>query len=297
MNTTTSTHPPPHSENFIKHGVYLRNWTTRTVRTYQQGLAVFGSVLGDAPPSKAILNAFVVAMRERGLTPGGINMYARTVNSYLGWLHAEGHISEQLRIKLLPNPPKPYNTLSLADMRRLITHAPKGWANLRTWTLAVVLLDTGLRIAEVLGLEREQVDLDGLVLRVLGKGQKVRLVPISIEGRKALFRWISRSDESRFVFGTKGGRQWSRRNAHRDLTALCRGLGIATARVNPHAFRHCFAVSYIRNGGDLYRLSRILGHASISTTQLYLRSMGIEHLQEGHARFSPLVNAIRGQTR
>jgi integrase/recombinase XerD len=90
------------------------------------------------------------------------------------------------------------------------------------------------------------------------------------------------------VLGTNDGRQWSRRNAYRDLTRLCRSLGITTARVNPHAFRHCFAVTYVRNGGDIYRLSRILGHTSISTTQLYLRSMGLEHLQEGHAKFSPL---------
>jgi len=173
-----------------------------------------------------------------------------------------------------------------------VTYAPKGWAQLRTWTLAVLLLDTGLRIAEALRLERDQIDLDAMVLRVVGKGERVRLVPISIEGRKALFRWMSRS-EARYVLGTKQNRQWSRRNAYRDLTALCRSLGTTTARVNPHAFRHCFAVSYIRNGGDLYRLSRILGHTSLSTTQLYLRSMGIEHLQEGHAKFSPLGTLTR----
>jgi integrase/recombinase XerD len=226
-------------------------------------------------------------MRDRGLTPGGINMYVRTINSYLSWLHAEGRISDHLRIKLLPNPAKPYMTLSDGDIRRLATYTPKRWAEFRAWTLAMVLLDTGLRIAETLNLEREHVDLDAMALRVLGKGQKIRLVPISVQGRKALFRWLSRSD-GRLVFGTKQGRQWSQRNAHRDLTALCRSLGITAPRVNPHAFRHCFAVSYIRNGGDIYRLSRILGHASIATTQLYLRSMGLEHLQEGHAKYSPL---------
>ena len=292
---STDTILPIFAEEFIKHGIYLRNWSARTVRTYRQGLAVLGSVLSDRP-SKASLQSFVIAMRDRGLTPGGINMYARTINSYLTWLHDEGHHPERLRIKLLPNPPKPYATFSDADIRRIVTYAPKGWAHLRTWTLAVLLLDTGLRIAEALGLERDGVDLDAMVLRVLGKGQRIRLVPISVEGRKALFRWLSRS-EGRYVLGTKRGRQWSHRNAYRDLTALCRStLGI-TARVNPHAFRHCFAVSYIRNGGDLYRLSRILGHASISTTQLYLRSMGIEHLQEGHARYSPLgrLTSTRGE--
>jgi integrase/recombinase XerD len=221
------------------------------------------------------------------VTPGGINMYARTINSYLAWLHQEGHSVERLRIKLLPNPPKPYRTFSDQDIRRLITHAPKTWAPLRAWTLAVLLLDTGLRITEALTLEHEHVDLDAMSLTVLGKGQRVRLVPISAEGRKAVFRWLSRSS-GRYVFGTKRGRVWSRRNAYRDITALCRALGIKDARVNPHAFRHCFAVSYVRNGGDIYRLSRILGHTSISTTQIYLQSMGLEHLREGHAKYSPL---------
>jgi integrase/recombinase XerD len=291
---TAATTAPILAENFIKHGIYLRNWSTQTVRTYRQGLAALGSVLNGSQPSKALLQAFVIAMRERGLTPGGINMYARTINSYLSWLHDEGHHPDHLGIKLLSNPPKPYNTFSAADIRRLVTYAPKGWSQLRTWTLAVLLLDTGLRIAEALGLEREHIDLDAMVLRVVGKGRKVRLVPISAEGRKALFRWLSRS-QCRYVLGTKRGLQWSRRNAYRDLTTLCRSIGITTARVNPHAFRHCFAVSYIRNGGDLYRLSRILGHSSISTTQLYLRSMGIEHLQEGHAKYSPLGNLMGAQ--
>jgi site-specific recombinase XerD len=278
--TTAST--APFADDFIKHGVYLRNWSARTVRTYRQGLGALASVLDGALPSKPTLQSFVIAMRERGLSPGGINMYARTINSYLSWLNAEGHVNERLRIKLLPNPPKPYTTFSDADLRRIVTHVPKGRARLRAWTLAVVLLDTGVRIAEALSLEREQVDLDGMVLRIFGKGQKVRLVPISTEGRKALFRWLSRTD-GRYVFGTKRGRQWSHRNAYRDVTGICRSLGVVSARVNPHAFRHCFAVSYVRNGGDIYRLSRILGHTSISTTQVYLRSMGLEHLP-GRAR-------------
>jgi site-specific recombinase XerD len=60
------------------------------------------------------------------------------------------------------------------------------------------------------------------------------------------------------------------------------------SHVHPHTFRHYFAVTFIRAGGDLYRLSRILGHTSIATTQVYLRSMGVEHLQEGHEKYSPL---------
>lgn len=83
--------------------------------------------------------------------------------------------------------PKPYATFTDGDLRRLVTYAPKRWAQARAWTLAILLLDSGLRIAEALSLEREHVDIDAMVLWVLGKGRKIRLVPISLEGRKALF--------------------------------------------------------------------------------------------------------------
>jgi hypothetical protein len=85
----------------------------------------------------------VIELRQRGLTPGGINMYARTINSDLSWLHAEGHISDRLRIKLLPNPPKPLRALSDAEIRRLVMFRPHGRIALRTWTIIVMLLDTG----------------------------------------------------------------------------------------------------------------------------------------------------------
>jgi site-specific recombinase XerD len=153
--------------------------------------------------------------------------------------------------------------------------------------LALVLLDCGLRISEALGLERDDVDLDGLVLRVTGKGRKVRLVPISNELRKHLFRYLDKTS-GRYVFHTFGGSRLERHNVYEDLQRLCRRIGI-TARVNPHNFRHAFAAHSMKNGLDVFRLSRILGHSNIATTQIYLRSLGIEHLQAGHAKYSPLA--------
>jgi integrase/recombinase XerD len=116
-------------------------------------------------------------------------MYARTLNSYLSWLHAEGRCPDRLRIKLLRNPPKPYLTFSDADLRRLIAHRPTRWAELRAWTMAILLLDTGIRITEALTLRREDVDLDGLTIRVLGKGRRVRLVPFSTHCRRRPGTW------------------------------------------------------------------------------------------------------------
>jgi site-specific recombinase XerC len=103
--------PLPLTERFIQHGLILRDWSPETVTTYRKS---FRECLAEI--SKASLNAAVVAMRERGLTPGGINVRLRSINSFLTWLHEEGHIREPLRVKLLKNPPKPIQTLSDTDI-------------------------------------------------------------------------------------------------------------------------------------------------------------------------------------
>jgi site-specific recombinase XerD len=136
------------TDHFLTYGMYLRGWSPRTVRTYRQGLTALDSVLDGAQPSTATLQSFVIAMRQRGLTSGGINMYARTINSFLSWLHAEGHTPERLRIRLLPNPHKPLQALSDTELRRLVMFRPRGRLALRTWTIVVTLLDTGLRFDE-----------------------------------------------------------------------------------------------------------------------------------------------------
>jgi site-specific recombinase XerC len=109
-------------DDFIKSGIYLRSWSQKPVRTYKQGLSAFqlsfgerhplGAPSSDTPLAKSDFDAFVIWMRQRGLAPGGCNMYIRTVNSYLSWLHEEGVLPASLRIKLLPDPKKPLRTFT-----------------------------------------------------------------------------------------------------------------------------------------------------------------------------------------
>jgi len=229
-------------------------------------------------------------MRERGLTPGGCNMYIRTVNNYLSWLREEGHIDQRLTVKLLRAPLHLLTLLSVADVRAIVRYRPGSAAERRTWTLILLLLDTGLRIDEALKLERRRVNLDNLVLAVLGKGGKERQIPFSLELRKVLYRWMRALGDSapcQLVFISRSGLALSYRNVTRDIQRVCRHAGVAS-HVHPHLFRHQFAATYIRQGGDIYRLSRLLGHSAITTTQIYLRSMGVEDLRAGRERLTPL---------
>jgi site-specific recombinase XerD len=142
----------------------------------------------------------------------------------------------------------------------------------------------------------DDVDFDNLIIKVKGKGGKHRLVPMSLELRKVLFRWRQKSldhlsHHSGLMFPTKYGTQLRARDSLRDFKKLCRKLRITGVRCSPHTLRHTFAVNYLRAGGNLFYLSKILGHSSVKTTERYLQSLQVEDLQAVHDRLSLLAKA------
>jgi integrase/recombinase XerD len=178
-------------------------------------------------------------------------------------------------------------TFSSEQVSRLIHCKPIGRNQSRVCALALTALDSGLRINELLSLSRKDVNLDSLTLLVQGKGNKQRVVPMSIELRKVLYRHLT-SHQHNLVFCTKEGRKLLHGNVRRDFQIVCRKVGIAGVRCSFHTLRHSFAVGYLRRGGNLEFLRRILGHNSILTTQKYLRSLGVEDLKEVHNGLSML---------
>lgn len=288
-------------DSFLQAGRFLKNWSPKTERSYRQAFTSFQQSLrqdtaraAGGPAcglTKTELEAWVVWMRQKGMSPGGCNVYIRGMNSFCTWLREEEHLAAPLRLRLLKVPTKPLVGFSDAELKALMSHKPAGFLALRVWVLTQTLLDTGIRIEEALTLKTAAVNLDAMTLTVTGKGDKTRTVPFSVELRKILFRYLQAKGKAginpTFIFCCQNGHRLAYRNAYRDISRLCGAVGITGKHVHPHSLRHAFACSYIRQGGDIYRLSRILGHCSVSTTQLYLRSMGVEHLAEDHR--SPLA--------
>ncbi len=220
-------------------------------------------------------------------SPISINTYLRCIQAFLNWCHEGGHIKERVKLERLKEQQKILSTFTSEHLRRLVTCKPRTWGDHRILMLILLLLDNGLRIEEALSLRREDVDLDNLLIRVSGKGGKYRLVPMSLEIRKVLFRWLSKTEQS-LVFGTRSGTKQRQRNALRDFKALGAKLGIVGVRVSFHTLRHTFAVSYLRAGGNVFYLQRILGHSTLEMTNRYVRSLGIEDLQAVHNKLSVL---------
>lgn len=116
-------------------------------------------------------------------------------------------------------------------------------------------------------------------------------MPISVELRQILFRYskgTAAHEHRTYLFNTKNGTQISARNFLRDFKSLGKKVGITGVRISPHTCRHTFAVNYLRKGGNLEFLRRIMGHSSILVTQKYLRSLGVEDLQAVHNKLSLL---------
>ena len=182
------------------------------------------------------------------------------------------------------------STLSGDQIKRMLNFRPKGTNQTRTQTAALLMLDGGYRLSEVLGLRYENCDFDNLMVKVRGKGGSHRLVPLSTDMRKMLYRFASKySAPGRLLFGTRNNTMVTVRNFERDFKLIGEKIGITGVRLSPHTLRHTFAVSYLRAGGNLFYLSRVLGHTSVKTTERYLQSVGVDDLQAVHDRLSPLA--------
>lgn len=178
-------------------------------------------------------------------------------------------------------------TFSLSQVRLLTKYTPKGQYPKRLHLIILLLLDTGCRIDEALTLRVGDCDLDNLLFTVTGKGRKQRRIPFSFELRRLLARYLAgRQDE--LLFATRQGRKLGRRNVLRDVKILCRRLGFQPPERTLHAFRHTFAVNYLRRGGSVFHLQKVLGHSTLEMTRRYANLM-TEDLQAVHQKISLLA--------
>ncbi len=143
-------------------------------------------------------------------------------------------------------------------------------AALRLYVLLELLYATGMRVSELVGLRRSAVMRDASFLTITGKGNKERIVPINDNARDAVRTWVAVLPPGPWLFPANGETGYlSRQVFARDLKGLAGRAGIAASRVAPHVLRHAFASHLLQGGADLRVVQTLLGHADISTTQIY----------------------------
>jgi integrase/recombinase XerD len=273
----------------------------RTQEAYARDVARFidfALIRGTGAPvdvTPKLLREFVYHLKDLGLSPASIRRNVAAIRSYFRFLMGDGHVvrdpSERLdtprRWRTLPE------VLSVDEIRKLLA-APTMDDPLyfRDRAMLEIAYGAGLRVSEWIGIGVKDVMLNEGLVRVFGKGSKERLVPIGRNAIAALAIYIreqrpklARDSAKGTLFLNARGEPLSRMGAWKILRKYVERAGIAKV-VSPHTLRHSFATHLLEGGADLRAVQEMLGHADISTTQIYTH-VDREYLRQVHRRFHP----------
>jgi integrase/recombinase XerD len=277
-------------EQFIRERQFLHNVTPLTIVWYENRLRW----LPCESPTQAQLNDVVMRMREKGLKATACNSTIQAINAYLHWHSGNegkcGAGCRHLRVRQLKTPQFIPSTFTEVQIKRIVNWKPKGKYQRRLHLLVLFLADTGCRISEALTLRVREIDLDNLLVTLDGKGRKQRVVPFSFELRKALFRYCKEFNRTadKLLFANNTEMELIRCGVRLSVKLLCKRLGFDAPARTLHAFRHSFAINYLRKGGSVFHLQKVLGHSTLEMTRRYSNLLTAD-LQAVHQRISLLV--------
>ena len=261
---------------------------TRDLSEFLAYLAVKGKHATDATAEQ--LRGFLAGLARKGLAPTSRARKLSAIRQFFRFLLAEG-MRDDDPCSAIDSPrlgrPLP-KILSLAEVESLLDTAKQASETarlraaprrraLRLYAALETLYATGLRVSELISLPRSVLTADDRVLTVKGKGGRERLVPLNDTAREALRAHLAAVREaeaegrgvSPWLFPSSGGEHLTRQRFGQELKALALAAGIEPARVSPHVLRHAFASHLLERGADLRTVQQLLGHADISTTQIY----------------------------
>lgn len=270
-----------------------------TSRGYMADLAALSawataSGFGPSGISARSLRRHIAVLGAEGLAPATIARRLASFRSFFGMLVAEGSISQNpaellsapRRTRKLPDVVRHEDLAALLD--RIPTRTPLDIRDRAAFELAY---SSGLRAAELVGLDLASLDFDGEQVRVEGKGGKTRVVPFGEPAAKALGGWLERGrpaladSEEQALFVSRTGRRLSTSDLRRRLSLWATKAGLPPG-IHPHALRHSFATHLLDGGADLRAIQELLGHASVSTTQIYTR-VESERLRAAYGKAHP----------
>ena len=290
--------PDPMLESWLEHLAAERGLARNSVAAYRRDLeALLRQCEGRGLVAAGQVDLLLALrrMRTAGRSPRSVARWLVAVRGFFGWLAQEGTIDENPAARL--EPPKVWKTLPKvldgSDVLRLLAapdrDEPRG---ARDAAMLEVLYATGLRASELVGLRLRDLRLDAGYLSCVGKGSKERVVPLGAEAIAALTAYLASGREtllggkrSDSVFVGRAGAPLTRQGFWKLIKAHGRRAGLR-ASLSPHVVRHSFATHLLENGADLRVVQMLLGHADISTTQIYTH-VNRERLKRLYRDFHP----------
>lgn len=290
----SSTEPPlpfaRERQDYLDHLAHERRSSPRTLEIYGGDLHAFATYCARQKlhsPSAldaAHVRAWVASLRQQSRAPSSLQRALSSLRGFFRFLVRQGRLPNNPAADVrAPKRPRPLpKTLDKDALNAALDHAPDdSWAAGRDHAMIELFYSSGLRLAELHGLDLDRFTADLSEVRVLGKGRKERIVPVGAKARAALKHWLRlRPDKLKpgesAVFVSSRGTRLSRSNIGVRLKVWARVSGL-DSRVHPHKLRHSFATHMLEESRDLRAVQELLGHANLSTTQIYTH-LDFEHL-------------------
>ena len=285
-----------HVDGYMSALAVERGLSVNTISAYRRDLAGYLEYLGEEPASPELVDGFLASLYERGMRPATIARKLAAVRGFHRFLVAEGETAEDpTRFTETPRTRMGFpKALDVHETIRLV-EAPPPDTNLgiRDRAMLETMYGTAVRVSELVGLDLMDIDLDTRSAMVTGKGDKQRLVPLGRPAVEAIRAYLpvrlelcgSREDPGAVFLNARGGRL-TRQGIFGIVRKHALRAGIPQTRISPHVLRHSAATHMVEGGADLRTVQEILGHASVSTTQVYTR-MSLRHLHEVYVETHP----------
>ena len=282
----------------------LAEGTVRNYRTDLEDLASYVSAQGVETLEQLDardLRAWEMEHLERGETPGTVKRRLSSVGSWLRFLRRHGYFDRDLIAKVsVPRQPKRLPVFFReSETARLYDETLFGddFIGRRDRLILRILYETGIRRAELVGLKESSVDLHALTLKVRGKRNKERLIPIEIELAHNISDYLALKhqewDDREWMFVGRKGKQITADDVYKTVKRYMTALSNAD-RISPHVFRHSFATHIISEGGNIEAVRNLLGHESLATTEIYTH-VSREYLKDVYRQAHPRGRRGKGE--
>lgn len=255
-----------------------KNYSPHTLLNYKLDLESFKKFIGDTGLEKVdylTLRKYLAVLKEKNLGTRTIGRRLSSLRSFFRFLTREGYLKVN-PILVLSSPKLEKHLpafMTEEEVTRLIESAfPRNESDelgLRNRAILETFYSTGMRISELVGLDLNDIDFIGGIVKVMGKGKKERIVPIGETATSTIRKYLDRrKKQADALFLNKNGGRISARGVRAAVAKYIRLVGVKQG-VSPHTLRHSFATHLLNRGADLRTVQELLGHANLSTTQIY----------------------------
>jgi integrase/recombinase XerC len=289
---------------WLDHLRFERRLSALTVKNYHRDIEALYTFLCNAEVDDwarvdgGHVRSFAARLHRRGQAPRSIQRRLAAVRNLFQFLLREGVASANpgLDVSAPKAPRRLPETLDADAMGRLLDIRGDHPLATRDRAIMELFYSSGLRLAELAGLQMTDIDLVEGTVRVTGKGAKTRIVPVGAKAREALRDWLKvrpqlEKSGATAMFVSRIGRPLSNRNIQARVEHWARKLGLPQG-VSPHTFRHSFATHLLESSGDLRAVQEMLGHADIGTTQIYTH-LDFQHLARIYDQAHPRARKRR----